>query len=734
MSSLGVLTRFVNRGPLRGELVCAAWETFSALLFASAVVPAALRSPWPAVVFVATLGASALGVRVLVRQGERAIAPTSWLRVLAWIAAMLPLQARGDYRTWVATATFGLMAAAMRRSIYRRELGSPPFGARDAGPAFASWMRGRLGESAMMAGILGGHLLLLFSVAFLHAGSEAIFRGWWEFLPVLALGATLVYTFAMRRMTIPVVGALERATQAAKEELVAAARTLRRLPVRLSWLNFLLWVTCTSTGVFYFRPGPSTWRGADALLQLAYATLFAWGVAFYQRGWDRDTVEQVERALYRFADDEPRDAADEASADAPPAIRDRMLRDFGWPLVFAAVLMLLSSIGLYRTLGGGFEPQEDQAAVLAQVAAFFMLVLAVGGIIARVARELSRPIVQVAQAAEAVASGELGATMPRVSGPEEVAKLAASVERMRAELARSIADLEAERASLETKVEARTAELQTALAELRDAQAALVLSERLASIGEVVAGVAHEIGNPLNAVAGSAEPLAQVVTDVQRVLAAYRAAETTMPLVERERLAALRAELDLDASLEDLSGISAVISRASERSVRIVQNLRNFARTTGEAVPTDLREGLEETLTLLAPRLRTAGIEVVKAYDDMPPVTCRAGEINQVFMNLVVNSIQALENAPEPKIIQIETRASGSLAEIHISDSGPGVPEELERRVFDPFFTTKPPGQGTGLGLSISNDIVRKHGGTLRLERPAAGGARLVVRLPHRPA
>jgi signal transduction histidine kinase len=473
-------------------------------------------------------------------------------------------------------------------------------------------------------------------------------------------------------------------------------------------------------------------------MQIGYAALFSWGVAYYQRGWDRDTVAQIEGIVARSAGVDP---PTEGEQPRPYAIRERMLRDFGWPLVFAAALMLFSSVHLYRTLGSAAGVPESEGAVLALVTAFVMLVVAVGGVIARVARELSRPIVQVSEAAEVVASGQLEASVPHVRGPDEVARLSLNVERMRERLARTIGELEAERANLETKVEERTQELQKTLLELREAQAALVQGERLASIGELVAGVAHEINNPLNAVAGSAEPLEQVVADVRRVLDAYRAAERDLPPDRRRELEKLRGELDLDASLDDLVGISTVVRRATDRTVRIVQNLRNFARSTQEAIPTDIHANLEETLVLLAPRLRQSCIQVVKSYGELPLVTCRAGELNQVFMNLVMNAIQALEGTTDDeqaetdptKEIRLETTADRGFAQIAITDNGPGVPGDLKNKIFDPFFTTKPRGQGTGLGLSISTDIVRKHGGTLHVERPREGGARFVVRIPVKP-
>jgi two-component system, NtrC family, sensor kinase len=259
-----------------------------------------------------------------------------------------------------------------------------------------------------------------------------------------------------------------------------------------------------------------------------------------------------------------------------------------------------------------------------------------------------------------------------------------------------------------------------------------VQGERLASIGELSAGIAHEIHNPLSAIAGSAAPLMRVAEELSQVITVFRAALPDVPPQKREEIERVCREVDLDATLEDLVGISTVIRRASDRSVRIVANLKSFARSSGEPLPADLITGLEETLMLLGPRLRDAGIEVEKRYGPLPEVVCRAGEVNQVFMNLLVNAIHAVEGRAAPRI-EIATQLEGDEAIVSVTDNGPGVPAEIAAHIFEPFFTTKPRGQGTGLGLSISTDIARRHGGALLLERPAEGGARFVCRLPLMP-
>lgn len=727
--------RALEQRPLaRAELAAAAWEVFSVMLFAAAVVPAALSVP-PAATFAATLVLSAwIGPRAAAR-GRRAATLAASLRAVAWPASLLPLPGAIEPVLFVPALAFGIMAATVRRAVYLRASTGPE--PRDAA-ALRDVLRARVSENAALVGIVGGHVLLLFAVAFLRTQSRVMFRGWWEVVPVLAIVGTAGFTLAVRPATRHVLHALSVGASAPRAELVRGLEQAQRLPATLSFVNFATWLAFTTIGVFYFRPGPAEWNPSDAVMQLLYGALFSWGVAFYQRGLHEDTVRPVVALLARWTGDDARRAV-------ASRLEQRMLADFGLPYAFTAVLSLLSTIALYRTLATDLTWREDFNAILALVTSFTMLGLAVGSVIVRAARAIARPLGEVADAAETVAAGKLDAQVPEVRGAVEVVGLAESVERMRGALASTIAELEDERAHLEANVEARTAELRRALSELRAAQIALVHTERLASLGELVANVAHEIGNPLNAIAGSSGPLEQLAVDVRAILDAYRRAERDLPDERRRELEVLRRELDLDATLDDLTGISSVIRRATERSVRIVQNLKNFSRTTGEPMPSDLHAGIDETLLLLGPRLRQACIRVERRLGELPPVVCRAGEVNQVFMNVFMNSIQALETVPasgegpasgdaaavaREREIVITTRTEGETAVVVVEDNGPGVPAGMESRIFDPFFTTKPRGQGTGLGLSISTEIIRRHGGSLTVEASERGGARLVCRLP----
>lgn len=706
------------------ELVAVAWEAYSVVLFVAAVVPAALESPWPGAIFCGTLGVSALLARRLLALGTRGLDLAATLRPLAWLLSITPLLATVGPRVLVAALIFGLMAGAMRRAIYRRMTGSVAWMIEEGG--LRATLRARLSESAVVAGIVGGHVMMLFSVAFLRTPSRVLFQAWLELVPGLALLGTLGFTAAVRPLTSEVLAALAAGRRADRGLLERALVQAEVLAFRLAAVNFAVWVLCTVIGVLYVRPLPGSLGRGDALLQIGFGAIFAWGISFYQRAWHRDTLAPVLQRLRAWS-------RAPAGVEAL-TLRQRMMRDFGLPLLFTIALSFFSSIALFRALGSELPLSENVSAFAALFASFVMLIIAAGGVVVRAARDLSRPMVRLAQAADLVAHGRLDAPVPEVAGPVEVVGLGASIERMREALARTIAELERERAGLEANVETRTSELRRALDDLKHAQAALVHGERMASIGELVSSVAHEIGNPLSAIAGASAPLERLVADTRAVVMAYRDAEPELPVGRRAALEALRAEKDLDASLDDLAGISRVVRRASDRVMRIVQNLKNFSRASGEPSPTDLRSGLEETLLLLGPRLRQDGIEVVKRYGDLPEVICRVGEVNQVFMNVLTNAVQSLEQCggPAPAIV-VEIWNDGAAAAVAICDNGPGVDASLAARVFDPFFTTKQRGQGTGLGLSISSDIARRHGGTLVLEPSPAGGARFVLRIPFGP-
>ena len=709
------------KNPLvRAEVSALGWELFSALLFASAVIPAALGANATAGLFLASMVLSAILARSLLPRGEKGYTALALVRIAAWPLSILPLLHTSGAGALVASLAFGLMAGSMRRAIYRRVLDEEE-DRRDA-----DWirreLRRRLTESATTAGIVGGHVMLLFSVAFLRTQSDVMFRAWFQVVPFLALLGTLGFSLAVWPLSRRVVAALEAGEHGDRAILARGLQQAIRLPSSLSYLNFVLWLTFTLIGGASVN-APSI--VGDAFMQLGFGLLFSWGVSFYQRAWHRETCAPAIERLSRWTGIEVR--------SDPFTLEQRMMRDFGLPAVFMGALSLFSSIGLYRALARSSSVQQDIRSTTALFASFTLLIIAVAAVVARAARELSRPMTELASRADIVAKGHLDAPVPPLRGPVEVVGLGESVERMREGLARTIAELSNERESLEANVSARTAELRGALEELKRTQAALIQGERLASIGELVSGVAHEIHNPLNAIAGAAAPLSNIARDLRRTMEAYRAAEPLLPPKEREALQALRKEADLEASLDDLQGISNVVKRAVDRSVKIVANLKSFSRTSGEALPADIESGIEETLVLLGPRLRQSSIEVVRSYAPLPKVVCRIGELNQVFMNVLMNAIQALESEgpeiPTPRI-RISTFVEDAHACVAIEDSGPGISEPLRKRIFDPFFTTKPRGEGTGLGLSISTDIVRRHGGTLTHDPVTPKGARFVCRLP----
>ncbi|HWN12643.1 MAG TPA: ATP-binding protein, partial [Candidatus Dormibacteraeota bacterium] len=286
--------------------------------------------------------------------------------------------------------------------------------------------------------------------------------------------------------------------------------------------------------------------------------------------------------------------------------------------------------------------------------------------------------------------------------------------------------------SLEDKVRVRTEQLRAANEELRTAyrdlqttQLQLIQREKMASVGQLVAGVAHELNNPIGFISSNVATLADFVQRLRAMLATYQ--EASLPEADRSRVDARRRELQVDYALRYLDSMISGIREGADRTRKIVGDLRVFTRTPDDVwQAVDLHEELDSSLTLLNHLLKDR-VTVIRKYGSLGPVECVRSQIDQVFLNVLANAAQAI---PGPGTITIETRRVGPMAEIAIADTGLGIPPDVLRRVFDPFFTTKPVGEGTGLGLSISYEIVTKHGGEIRAESPADGGAVFTLRLP----
>jgi two-component system NtrC family sensor kinase len=285
---------------------------------------------------------------------------------------------------------------------------------------------------------------------------------------------------------------------------------------------------------------------------------------------------------------------------------------------------------------------------------------------------------------------------------------------------------------LEDKVRVRTEqlrtahdELQAAYRDLQTAQMQLVQREKMASVGQLVAGVAHELNNPIGFVYSNAGTLEDFTRRLRAILETYRAA--TLVEADRSRVDEQWQTLKIDYALKYLDSMTQGIKEGAERARKIVRDLRVFARSHDDLwQPVDLHDELDSSLTLLNHLLKDR-VTVDKKLGPLPSVECIRSQIDQVFLNLLANAAQAI---PGPGTITIETHQEDGFAVVAIADSGPGIPPAIIGRVFDPFFTTKPVGEGTGLGLSISYEIAQKHGGELRAASPPGSGAIFTLRLP----
>ncbi len=352
-----------------------------------------------------------------------------------------------------------------------------------------------------------------------------------------------------------------------------------------------------------------------------------------------------------------------------------------------------------------------------------------------IARRIAVPLKELTRSARIVADGDLNQRV-EVSGQDEVGNLAKTFNEMAQSLQeRSQALLELNR-KLEEKVGERTRELQEsgeevrqAYQELKETQVQLVQSEKMASLGQLVAGIAHEIKNPLNFIYGNTDFLKKYVGQLRGLIQLY---ERQPDLAEgtQKNAEAFREEINYAFVSEDLDRLIGNFEEGAERIHAIIGDLRAFSRMDVDQTRTvDIHEPLDLAWNLLQNEYRDR-IRLHKEYGALPKVQCHPGRMSQVFMNLLSNACQAI---PDEGDIWIRTQNHNGNVVIEIEDNGEGIDEKHLVKVFEPFFTTKPVGQGTGLGLSISYGIVQQHNGTIKVDSERQQGTKFRIELPVKP-
>ncbi|MEM9539392.1 MAG: ATP-binding protein [Cyanobacteria bacterium P01_E01_bin.42] len=420
----------------------------------------------------------------------------------------------------------------------------------------------------------------------------------------------------------------------------------------------------------------------------------------------------------------------------------------------------ISAIGAYRWLEAQdvallVEMEQAEAFAPARRLAYAIILsgLALSAILAAgillMSRRIVRPILAISHTArslrENVRKGQFARlqTAP-VLTEDEIGILARTFNQMTGQLQQSYEQLQEYSSSLEEKVMARTRELedkngdlQQTLEKLKKTQTQLIQNEKMASLGQMVAGIAHEINNPVNFIYGNLKHLEAYAIGLLELVQLYdREYPEETPTIAEEK-----DDMDLDFLRGDLPKVLNSIQIGTQRIREIVVSLRNFSRLDeADRKEANLHEGIESTLLILQNRIKAKAerpeITIEKEYGELPPIECYPGQLNQVFLNLIGNAIDAIEpgaiagEIKNPKI-RIRTMLKEKRAIIGIADNGPGIPEETANKIFDPFFTTKEIGKGTGLGLSISYSIVvERHGGELSCTSSLENGAEFIISIP----
>lgn len=387
-----------------------------------------------------------------------------------------------------------------------------------------------------------------------------------------------------------------------------------------------------------------------------------------------------------------------------------------------------------------------------------ILAVALAGVlISYITKNISRPLHKLSTVADTVTRESNFDLQVPVTSRDEVGELAQSFNQMIVRIKELLIEqqqarkqLESYNHNLEMQVQKRTVELQQknldleqTLRELKSTQNQMIQSEKMSSLGQLVAGVAHEINNPVSFINGNLVPASEYTRDLLELIELYQQVYNQPEEIIRERI----KKIDLDYLKEDFPKIIDSMQIGADRITEIVKSLRNFSRTDeAEYKDAQINEGLDGTLLILRHRLKASGdrpeIHIIKEYAQIPIVTCYPGQLNQVFMNIISNAIDAIEEHNQkrtkaeiksnPSQIRVYTQhLVENWVRIGIQDNAGGIPETVVAKLFDPFFTTKPVGKGTGLGLSISYQIiVEKHQGRLFCNSKPGEGTEFVIEIP----
>lgn len=282
--------------------------------------------------------------------------------------------------------------------------------------------------------------------------------------------------------------------------------------------------------------------------------------------------------------------------------------------------------------------------------------------------------------------------------------------------------------SLEQKVEERTLQLENAYKELQNTQAMMVHSEKMRSLGELVAGITHEINNPVNFIYGNLIHLHNYSLDLMNLIDKYTTYEYELEPEHRDEIVAFKKDIDLDFLKGDLPDLIRSCREGTERTKNIVMDLKNFSRMDEMVINNvNLTKEIDTTLNILHNKIKNK-IEIHKEYAaDIPSIEGYGGQLNQVFMNILDNAAYAI---PESGDIWIRINPDGEKVKIEIEDNGTGMDPDTVKKLFDPFFTTKPPGEGTGLGMAISYKVIQNHNGSVSVKSELGKGTKFIIELP----